>query len=77
MKLKLIVVAISLALVTGCTPPSQALAAKLKEHPNYSNVTIEDRGYVSYIVEQRDGTLLSCRDHSSRSELTCWPVELE
>jgi hypothetical protein len=81
MKHKPIVFAMSLSFLVflaGCDSPNEESYVKeLKAYSNYSGVTIEERGYVSYTVEQRDGTLLSCRDHAKRSELTCWPVELE
>jgi len=49
---------------TGC----DARSDKLKETKGYYNVQQAELGYITYDL---DGNL-SCREHRSRSELTCW-----
>lgn len=44
-------------------------AKRLSEHTDYINPRDGGNGYVMYEIERGSVT---CREHSKRSELTCW-----
>jgi hypothetical protein len=57
--------AMSLTLV-GCVETYEEV---LKADASLSNVRKVPRGYIMYEIE--DGTV-TCREHTQRTELTCW-----
>jgi hypothetical protein len=51
--------------LTGCQPYYEAVAKR----ESVTNLRIKDGGYIMYEIE--NGTV-TCREHTVRSELTCW-----
>ena len=50
---------------SGCTPRTETVA----RYDGVSDVRETSGGYITYKIE--NGTV-TCREHSRRSELTCW-----
>jgi len=60
---KIICVALAAICLTGCYED------KLARDPTITNLTVVPRGYVMYDIENGN---VRCREHTQRSELTCW-----
>jgi len=65
MKLKFVLVCLAVIALAGCDD----YTTMLNQTAGYSNARDVGRGYVMYEIE---GGTVTCREHSSRSELTCW-----
>lgn len=62
-KMKYVVAIIAAVMLTGCYED------KLARDHTITNLTVAPRGYVMYDIE--NGTV-RCREHTTRSEMTCW-----
>ena len=62
---KLILVVLTTLVVLGCTP----YVERLQDADGIENVKVQAMGYVTYTTD--NGTV-TCREHTRRSELSCW-----
>lgn len=68
MKTKLALICLMAIALVGC----DSYRERLSHTAGYQNVRDVGRGYIMYEIE---GGKVSCREHTSRSELTCWATE--
>lgn len=65
MKTKLALICLMAIALVGC----EDYAERLSHTAGYQNVRDVGRGYVMYEI---DRGAVTCREHTHRSELTCW-----
>lgn len=70
--MKIVLVLIAVLALAGCDEIDSVpmrYANNLNQTYGYQNARDVGRGYVMYEIE---GGAVTCREHSRRSELTCW-----
>jgi hypothetical protein len=70
MKTKFALICLMAIALVGC----DSYVDTLRNTAGYQNVREVGRGYIMYEIE---GGKVSCREHTHRSELTCWKTGAE